>query len=127
MLIALLAAMIHPGVGTQTVAQATPQVQVYHTQIRGRFEAFGYTGVMRLTFSANGYVNGTYRPDTGGRLTTVHGGRQGSKIWLDIATLGGIHIEGTLQNGVISGYGAPLGPKNKQYAFTATLQSSPSP
>jgi hypothetical protein len=123
MLVVLLIALIHPVLSSPVVlAQAAPEVHVYRTQIRPRLEAFGYTGVMRLTFSTNGYVNGTYRPDTGGRVTTVHGGRQGSKVWLDIATLGGIHIEGTVKGGVITGYGAPLGPGATQYAFTATPQ-----
>jgi len=127
MLLALLLAVVHPAIAG-AVAQATPPpVLVYRTYIRPRFESFGYAGELRITI-VNGYVNGTYRPDTGGSLTSVRGGSQGSDIWLDIATLGRIHIQGTLKSdGTISGVGVPLGSSTKQYVFTATPESSPSP
>ncbi|HTU71352.1 MAG TPA: hypothetical protein VMF11_13665 [Candidatus Baltobacteraceae bacterium] len=125
MILALLLALVHPA--PALVAQAAPVVKRYHTEIRPRFQAFGYTGEMQITIQ-NGYVNGTYRPDTGGRLETVRGGRQGSDIWFDIATLGGVHIAGKMKpDGSIIGYGAPLGPKAGQYVFTATPEASPSP
>lgn len=128
MLLALLLALVHPAL-TSTVAQAAPApaVQVYRTYIRPRFESFGYAGEMRITI-VNGYVNGTYRPDTGGTLTSVRGGSQGSDIWLDIATLGRVHIQGKIKSdGTITGYGAPSGPSGKQYVFTAKPEASPPP
>ena len=128
MLLALLLALVHPSL-TTTVAQTSPAppLQVYRTYIRPRFESFGYAGEMRITIS-NGYVNGTYRPDTGGTLTPVHGGSQGSDIWFDIATLGSIHIQGKVNgDGTITGYGAPSGLSGTQYVFTAKPESSPSP
>ncbi|HUA09656.1 MAG TPA: hypothetical protein VMA98_10300 [Candidatus Acidoferrales bacterium] len=115
MLHALLLAVIHSGV-------------LYHTYIRPRFESFGYGAEMRLTIDDGGYVNGTYRTDTGGHLSSVHGGTKGSHIWFDIATLGGIHIEGTMKgDGSIQGLGSSLGAGGKQWVFTATPEVSPSP
>ena len=100
---------------------------VYHTYIRPRFESFGYSAEMRLTIDDQGNVNGTYRTDTGGHLTSVHGSAKGSQIWFDLATLGGVHIEGTIRgDGSIQGYGSQLGPSSKQWVFTAT-PASPSP
>jgi hypothetical protein len=128
MLLALLLALVHPALAS-TIAQVppAPPPQVYRTYIRPRFESFGYAGEMRITIS-NGYVNGTYRPDTGGTLTPVRGGSQGSDIWLDIATLGRIHIQGKIKSdGTITGYGAPSGPSGKQYVFTAKPESTPPP
>ncbi len=128
MLLALLLALVHPSL-TSAVAQATPTptTLTYRTYIRPRFESFGYAGEMRITI-VDGYVNGTYRPDTGGTLTPVRGGSQGSDIWFDIATLGGVHIQGTVKgDGTITGVGAPAGPSGKQYVFTAKPEASPSP
>ena len=119
MLLALLLALIHPAaVQTVAVDNASPPY-AYHMYVRGRFDAFGYGGELRFTIT-NGYVTGTYRPDTGGTLTTVHGGSQGSHIWFDIATLGGLHIDGTMQsNGAIKGMGSSTA-GGKQWVFTAT-------
>ena len=126
MLLALLLALVHP-VLTSTIAQAAPAPLAYRTYIRSRFESFGYAGEMRITIS-NGYVNGTYQPDTGGTLTPVHGGSQGSDIWLDIATLGRIHIQGKVKSdGTITGYGTSSGLSGAQYVFTAKPEASPSP
>lgn len=131
MVCALLLAVVHSGItsaSARAVAQATPApLQAYHTYIRPRFQSFGYAGELRISI-VNGYVNGTYRPDTGGTLTQVHGGSQGSDIWFDIPTLGGIHIQGTIAgDGSITGLGAPLGPEAKQYVFTAEPEASPPP
>jgi hypothetical protein len=126
MLLALLLALIHPAI-VQTVAIDDASLPyAYHTYIRGRFDSFGYSGELRFAI-ANGYVTGTYRPDTGGTITTVHGGSQGSRIWLDIATLGGVHINATMEsNGAIKGMGSST-TGGKQWVFTATPLPSPSP
>jgi len=127
MLLALLLALVHPG-NAFTIAQAAPApVQAYRTYLRPRFESFGYAGELRITI-VDGYVNGTYRPDTGGTLAQAHGGSQGSDIWLDIPILGRVHIQGKIgSDGSITGYGASAGPSGKQYVFTATPEASPSP
>ncbi len=129
MLCALLLAVVHSAAVTPpAVAQATPPtLQPYRTYIHPRFDPFGYAGELRIAI-VNGYVIGTYRPDTGGTIANVQGGSQGSDIWLDIPTLGGIHIQGRVRNdGSISGLGSPLGPSAKQYVFTAKPEASPPP
>jgi hypothetical protein len=120
MLLAMLLALIHPAI-VQTVAvdDATAQPYAYQTYIRGRFDSFGYAGELRFTIS-NGYVIGTYRPDTGGTLTTVRGGSKGSDIWFDIATLGGLHINATMEaDGTMKGMGSSTA-SPRQWVFTAT-------
>lgn len=98
----------------------------YQTYLRPRFESFGYAARMTLTVSRDGYVNGTYRPQSGGGIDTVRGGRRGDKIWFDIAAFGGVHVEGAVDDsGAISGLASALGPRSKTYVFTATPESSP--
>jgi hypothetical protein len=128
MLLAMLLTLIHPASVTTVALDATSATSgpyVYTTYVRGRFDAWGYSGIMRFTIT-NGFVTGTYRPDTGGSTTTVHGGVDGSRIWFDIATLGGLHINGTRDpSGAIRGMGSSR-TGGKQWVFTATLQT-PSP
>jgi len=93
--------------------------QVYQTYIRPRFEAFGWSGTLTL-YVNNGDVTGTYRPDSGSPLTqSVIGHRDGTHIWLDISTLGGLKINGTIKNGAISGLGTSP-EKAGAYIFIAT-------
>ena len=121
MLLALLLAIIHPAPITTVAVENTTAPLVFHTYVRGRFQSFGYGGEMRITIT-DGFVNGSYRPDTGGTRTTVHGGTQGSNIWLDIATLGGLRINGTMDaNGTIRGMGSSR-TGGEQWVFTATPQ-----
>ncbi len=119
MLFALLLTLIHPAI-VQTVAVEDASLPyAYHTYIRGRFDSFGFAGELRFTIS-NGYVTGTYRPETGGTLTQVHGGSKGTNIWFDIATLGGVHINATMEaSGAIKGMGSSTA-DGKQWVFTAT-------
>jgi len=127
MLIALVLALLGTSSATTAVADATPAPQVYQTELRPQFEAFGYTGELRLTFNG-AYINGTYRPDSGDGLRTVSGGRRGANIWLDIPTLGGIHVVGTMNaDGSMRGSAASRGPSATIYIFTAKPAPSPSP
>jgi hypothetical protein len=126
MLLAMLLALIHPAI-VQTVAvdDTSATQHVYQTYLRGRFQSFGYSGVLRFRIQ-DGFVNGTYRPDTGGTLTQVHGGVKGSNIWFDIATLGGMHVNATMQaDGSIRGMGSSR-TGGGQWVFTATPLSSSS-
>lgn len=105
---------------------AAPVPQVYRAEFRPRFQAFGYAGRLTLYVSPDGYISGTYRPQSGGGITTVRGGREGDRVWFDVQTLGGVHVEGHVNGrGVITGIGTPLGPQNRTYVFTATPQPSP--
>jgi hypothetical protein len=129
LLLALLLALIQPEPSNPavTTASTTPVVHAYRTYLRDRFQSVGFAGELRLTFADDGSINGTYRQAFGGRLLLVHGARQGSHVWIDVPTLGNIHIEGTLAESGISGIASPIGPQPKQYIFTATPDSSPAP
>ncbi|HVA27158.1 MAG TPA: hypothetical protein VNF68_03210 [Candidatus Baltobacteraceae bacterium] len=100
MLLALLLSTINA-----TTAATPAHSTTYRTTIVRRFDSYGSNGTLKLWFPANGYVRGTYTADDGGFPSTVTGGRDGSKIWLDFQALGGLHIEGTFENGAIHGLG----------------------
>lgn len=125
MLLAILLALYHPALAPMIAVEDASLPQTYHTYIRGRFDSFGYAGELRFTIT-NGYVTGTYRPETGGTVTTVHGGTKGTTIWFDIATLGGLHVNATMgSDGEIKGMGSST-TGGKQWVFTATpLPPSP--
>lgn len=109
------------------VAQTTPAPQVYRVDIHPRFDPVGSTGELKLWVSSDGYVNGLYRPDTGGSLENVRGGRQGTHLWLDIPALGGLHVEATVdQKGALSGT-ASSNSSRKVYIFTAKPEEPSDP
>ncbi len=126
MLFAMLLALIHSASLPTVAVDDASTPYAYHTYVRGRFDSFGYGGELRFTIS-NGFVVGTYRPDTGGGVAPVRGGSKGSSIWFDIDTLGGLHINATMEaDGSIKGMGASR-TGSKQWVFTATPLQSPSP
>lgn len=93
--------------------------QVYHTYIRPRYESFGWSGTLTL-YIKNGSVTGSYRADDGSLVTKwVTGKSDGTHIWLNIPTLGGLRVDGTIKNGAIDGYATSL-KKPGPYVFTAT-------
>jgi hypothetical protein len=62
------------------------------------------TGTMRLTFSSDGTVSGTYREEFRGGFQSVAGGVTGNKLWLSFGSRGGHQFRGTVEkNGTISG------------------------
>jgi len=120
MLLALILAMAHSGVPVVAAAEAPLPSISYRTTIVQRFESFGQNGTLTLWFPASGYVRGTYTPDDGGSAPMpVTGGREGTKIWLDFAALGRLHVEGTVDGGVIRGLGSKQS-SSKVFVFTAT-------
>jgi hypothetical protein len=124
-LLLLLAPMSDVPGHSSSIAQA-PAPQAYRVEFRPRLQAFGYTGELKIFVSSDGYVNGTYRADTGGHLGIVRGGHQGNRVWFDVETLGGLHVEATMKNGAMSGIAAPTGMGDRQYIFTATPEALPS-
>jgi hypothetical protein len=119
----LLALLLAFGPQPAVVAVTTQVTTTYQTYLRPRYESYGYSGTLTLRISSDGIVNGTYRPDSGSPFpSAVTGGVDGSKIWLDIPTLGGVHIEGTIKNGRIDGLG-PSRASNRNYVFSATPKS----
>lgn len=109
------------------VAQTAPAPQTYRVEIHPRFDPAGFAGELKLWVSSNGYVNGLYRPDTGGGLANVRGARQGTHMWLDIPALGRLHVEATVdQYGAITGMGSFAG-RSEIYIFTAKPEERATP
>ncbi len=96
----------------------------YNVYIRPRFEAFGYAGTLTLRFAGNGIINGTYRDANGAIPQSVQGSIKGSTIYLDLPTLGRLHVTGHVEpNGDIDGFGSPLsGSSTTLYIFTASRE-----
>lgn len=81
---------------------------------------YPYTGRLQLTVNADNIINGYYRPADNNDYVPVTGGRDGNSVWLDIGSDGRIHVNGTLQNGVITGtaYDATV---KESYKFSAAV------
>jgi hypothetical protein len=92
----------------------------FNTSIQSLFGLdYPWTGTLQLTFNPDGIINGYYRPADNMQFIPVTGGRNGHDIWLDIGSTGRLHVNGTLENGNISG--AAFDPDSKrQYKFNAT-------
>jgi hypothetical protein len=121
MLLALVLALSDP---SPTATAATPVAPlVYRTTLVRRYDTIGTNGTLTLWFPPSGYLRGTFVADSGGLgPVTVTGGRNGAKIWLDFPALGGLHVEGSVDRGVIHGVGTRHD-SSKQYIFTATPQT----
>ncbi len=121
MLFALLLLFASPRHALPAVVAETTPSRSYHTYIRRRYQAFGYAGELTIRVR-DGYVHGTYRPESGGRLSTVTGGTDGKHIWFDLATLGGIHVNAAYEGERIVGSGVSHG--THTWVFTATPNGS---
>jgi hypothetical protein len=74
-----------------------------NTRIIAQRPAVGeYDGTMQLNISADGIVQGFYRPDNG-RFVAVTGGISDSTFWLDIGSMNNnpLHFTGTFKDGHI--------------------------
>lgn len=103
----------------RTLTYNTAYRQTNPTQTAGEV-----TGKMRLTFSSNGTVSGTYREEFAGGISTVAGGVAGTSIWFSFGKRGGhqfqgaIHKDGTI-SGTLSNWHGP-----RTYRFTAVPTTS---
>jgi hypothetical protein len=111
----LLAALALP-VASQaaTTTSAPPQHYDLQTRIIDQHHAGEYDGRLALTIYPNGIVQGTYLPSDGG-VRNVTGGLTGTNIWLDIGSMGQLHVSGTFKNGVLETIAAIPGPNT--YTF----------
>jgi hypothetical protein len=101
--VALAAASALPlAAGAATVTTGQSQTYILNAVTTQRFDAGEYDGVLRLTISPNGYVNGSYHDLDQGSPKNVTGGLQpDGRIWLDIGASGRLHLNGTFRNGVL--------------------------
>jgi hypothetical protein len=106
LLAAALALIAAPAISQAATAYNSSQtVRVnYDTSIQPLFGFGGpWTGTLQLTFNPDGIISGYYRPADNQNFVTVTGGHNGKDIWLDIGQSGRLHVNGTLQNGTITG------------------------
>ncbi len=96
----LLAALSLP-LGAQAMQAGAPQHYAFATAIVDDHHAGEIDGVLDLTISAGGIVQGSYRDADSGRIEPVAGGMQGYDIWFDVGSRGRLHVVGTLRDGVL--------------------------
>ena len=101
------------------IVSATPQTttQNYATSLRPEYQAGSLEGTLKLTTAPDGTISGYYRPADESRQVDVQGGSDGSSIWLNIGTMGQLHIDGKLQGTQIVGATLLNG---RTYDFVAT-------
>jgi len=99
----MLAALAVP-VSALAVTNGTAQTQQYTipTKLTDRYHAGEYDGLLRLSISPGGIVQGTYQPSDGG-IVSVTGGLDGKQqIWLDIGNgIRALHVTGTFDRGIL--------------------------
>jgi hypothetical protein len=92
-----------------TAATASSHRYQLQTRIVSQYEAGEVDGVLALTVSSDGIVQGNYRPQDG-NFRTVTGGLDGRHIWLDIGSFGRFRVIGTFERGVLKGVVQRPGP-----------------
>jgi ABC-type phosphate transport system substrate-binding protein len=122
-LAALLGLASVPTIASAATANAANDIHANFSTsmvpVSNRF-AVPWTGELQLTIHSNGVIQGYYRPADNSSYIPVTGGRDGTRVWLDIGQSGRLHVTGTLQSGRILG-GAFDANTNQQYDFTAKL------
>ncbi|SRR5579884_903519 len=96
----LLAGLAGPA-AAMPMQSSAPQHYVWNTAIRNDHRAGEVDGVLNITVSPDGIVQGTYRDADTGRSEIVAGGDENGQIWFDIGAAQRLHVVGTLQNGVL--------------------------
>jgi hypothetical protein len=103
-LAAVLAAT--PAISKAATAQATAPMKMTYTTSLEPITGIGapWTGTLNITINPDGIIQGYYHPaDNVMAFIPVTGGRNGDRVWLDIGTMGRLHVDGLLKNDVISG------------------------
>jgi hypothetical protein len=119
----LLAALAFPAASqAATTTGSQPQHYDLQTRITDQHHAGEYDGRLALTIYPNGIVQGTYFPSDGG-VRNVTGGLTGTNIWLDIGSLGQLHLSGTFKNGVLETIAAIPGPDTYTFESTSVKQT----
>jgi hypothetical protein len=94
-----------PAVSPAAVARPNAPIQEnYDTSITPIFGfEFPVTGQLQLQVYPNGIVQGYYQPAYDPQFIPVTGGERGNAVWIDIGTMGRIHVDGTVRDGRIVG------------------------
>lgn len=103
-------------------ALCAPQPTRYATALTAVYGSPApYTGMLKLTISQDGIVQGYYSPSDGSALfIPVTGGKSGDSIWFDIGNRDTYHVDGRLHHGKI--VGTAFARDNRQYTFVANPQ-----
>lgn len=112
-----------PAISSAATGVSTQPVHVnYQTSITSLVGfSYPYTGRLELTLNPDNLITGYYRPADNNDLIPVTGARDGKNVWLDIGTTGRMHVQGTLNNGVITGT-AYDNRSNGAYKFSASIE-----
>jgi hypothetical protein len=104
---AIVAAGAFPlAAGAATVTTGQSQTYTLNVITTRQFDAGEFDGVLRLTISPDGYVNGSYHDVDQGLPKVVTGALEpDGRIWLDIGSSGQLHLNGTFRNGVLHAVG----------------------
>ena len=102
---------------TEETEQSTKLFETTFVRDAGR--ALPITGgLLKLTLTNDGFINGFYTPPGTARLIPVVGGRNGSELWFDIGDSSrATHVTGTLHDGTITGSASES--NGAFYRFTA--------
>lgn len=113
-----------PAISQATTTQASAPVHAtYETSMQSIYGLDApWTGTLQLTFNPDGIIQGYYRPADDMAFIPVTGGRNGESVWLDIGRRGHLHVNGVLQNGVITGSAVDESTQ-KPYKFSARVSS----
>ena len=111
-----------PAISQAATTQASVPVHAtYETSMQSIYGLDApWTGTLQLTFNPDGIIQGYYRPADNMAFIPVTGGRTGDSVWLDIGRTGKLHVNGNLQNGVITGSAVDESTQ-KPYKFSARV------
>jgi hypothetical protein len=98
----------------------TDRTIVYSTSMHGLNDSISVpvSGSLHIKVNKDGILSGYYSPDYATEFTPVTGGVNGDRVWLQIGAYAPTRVQGTYQNGTITG--TAYSPDHHIYAFAAT-------
>jgi len=104
--IAVAGALLPLAAGAATTTTAPSHTYILNSITTRQFGSGEYDGVLRMTISPDGYVNGSYRDADQGLPKDVIGALEpDGRIWLDIGNSDRLHLNGTFRDGVLHAVG----------------------
>lgn len=106
---ALAASMLPVALLAAPASAASAQTERFATSMTERQSPAPYAGSLTITIDAQGIIHGFFTPDSGPPLVPVVGGKVGNAIWFDIGNDASVRVEGTIDNGIITGSAYEVG------------------
>jgi hypothetical protein len=117
------AAALLVGLVTATTLADTPATTHYDTSLTQLYGSTApYSGTLDLRVDSSGIVNGYYHPEGVTSFVQVTGGSDGTHIWFDIGRKGGLHVNATINDGVISGDAITYADATPQHSDSVTSE-----